>query len=275
MTPGNGVVLPIVHVGCMGESGTGKSSFGATFPKPMLVIHLDPYGKDQAYLDAGIVDPQRYQGEQGQPITRVTSRKFPDKTLVQVEYFHDDEPTTPKAFDLLFRRFPSLRQEVFEGHWRTVALETYTSLDLYARYRRTHGALAVDKPNILSTDDVEQMLSRFNALPCNLFVACHIDKDMETIDGKALRVPMGPGRLRKGFAALFASEMYHTYTVSHPEQRGEVLYQLQTQNDGVFACATRIKAPNPCYPNYRELFVNWLAKQAQAQAAATAAPQGG
>jgi hypothetical protein len=264
------LVLPIIHVGIMGESCSGKSTFAATGPKPMLVVSLDAYGKDQAYLDTGLVDPKRYTGEFGQPITVVKSRKQQDATIVQIEYFHDDEPTQPKAFDRLFQRFPSLRQEVLEGYWRTVCLETFTSLDLFARYRRTHGSLACDKPNILATDDVEQMLSRFNSLPCNLFVGCHIDKDLEVIDGQAKRVPMGPGRLRKGFAALFASELYRTYTVPNSDVPGEMIYQLQTRPSAEFVCGTRIGAPSPCYPHYRELFVNWLAKQQAATAAAAA-----
>lgn len=264
------LVLPTIHVGCMGESCSGKSTFAATFPKPLLVVSLDPYGKDQAYLDTGVVDPTRYTGEVGQPITVVKSRKVPEATLMQIEYFHDDEPQQPKAFDMLWRRWPNLRQEVLDGVWKTVCLETFTALDLFARYRRTHGALACDKPNILATDDVEQMLSRFNGLPCNLFVGCHIDKDMEVIDGKAVRVPMGPGRLRKGFAALFASELYRTYAVDDPDHAGESIYQLQTKRSSEFWCGTRIGAPNPCFPAYRELFVNWIAKQNAAQAKAGA-----
>lgn len=260
------LVFPIIHCGVMGESCSGKSSFAASFPKPLLVVQLDGYGKDQAYLDVGAVDPTRYAGEQGQPITCVKSRKVADTTIVQVEYYHDDEPMQPAAFDRLWRRFPSLRQEVLEGRWKTVCLETFTALDLFARYRRSHGALACDKPNILSTDDVEQMLSRFNALPCNLFIGCHIDKDMEVIEGQAKRVPMGPGRLKKGFAALFASEMYRTYTIADADKPGEMLYQLQTRPSAEFVCGTRIGAPNPCYPAYRELFVNWIAKQQAAAA---------
>jgi hypothetical protein len=265
-TTSDALVLPIIHAGVMGESGAGKSYFIATGPKPMLVVHLDAYGKDQAYLDVGNVDQTRYAGEYQQPITLVMSRKTPGAVLVQLEYFHDNEPTQPQAFDQLWRRWPSLRQEVIEGRWRSVVLETFSTLDLYARYRRTHGPLAVDKPNILATDDVEQMLSRFNSLPCNLFMAAHIDKDMQTIDGKSMRVARGPGRLAKGFTEQFASEMYRVYGVD--DGKGGITPQLQTRNDGTFNCATRIGAPNPCYPAYRELFVNYIAKQQAAQAAA-------
>ncbi len=49
-----------IHVLVMGEIGTGKSTFAATFPKPMLVLFFDPYGKDEPYLapypDARIVE---------------------------------------------------------------------------------------------------------------------------------------------------------------------------------------------------------------------------
>src|SRR4029077_12846058 len=108
MSANNGVVLPIIHAGIMGESCPGKSSFIRTFPKRLWVASLDPYGKDQPYLDCGLVDPTRYVGEFGQPITLVKSRKNPDEIIIQIEYFHDDEPEEPKAFDQLWQRFPSM-----------------------------------------------------------------------------------------------------------------------------------------------------------------------
>lgn len=39
-----------VHCMTYGDSGTGKSTFAATWPKPMLVWCFDPFGKDIPYL---------------------------------------------------------------------------------------------------------------------------------------------------------------------------------------------------------------------------------
>src|SRR5579872_1605977 len=47
---------PAIHCVVYGESGARKSSFVATFPKPMLVLGFDPYGKMTPYQRGGIVE---------------------------------------------------------------------------------------------------------------------------------------------------------------------------------------------------------------------------
>lgn len=43
---------PWLHVLNYGDSGSGKSTFAATFPKPMIVFMWDPLGKEMPYLKA-------------------------------------------------------------------------------------------------------------------------------------------------------------------------------------------------------------------------------
>lgn len=268
-----------LQIAIMAEYGAGKSYFAATFPKPMFVIHTDPLGKAAPYFDRGIASDAGL-GEYGQPVWQVHSRKKPDKLIIQCEFFHDDEPTQPEAFTQLFNRWASLRDEVREGVWRTVVLDTFTTLELFARYRRTYGALKSDAPNIYSTEDVEQMLSRLCGLSsvANIVINCHIDEKPASMDadrvmtdrkgnkfmtgGQLMATPKAPGRLQKGIGAMFASEMYHLY-VTPPDKDGVTQRLLQTQPDGRYACATRIDAPDRIEnPTYAALWVNWTAKQA-------------
>lgn len=44
-----------IHVIVYGDAGAKKSTFAATFPKPMLVFMWDPFGKDGPYLRRGVV----------------------------------------------------------------------------------------------------------------------------------------------------------------------------------------------------------------------------
>lgn len=263
------LVAPVLHVGLMGESGAGKSMCAATFPKPMLVLHADTYGKDEAYLERGVRAGETT-GISGHPVVWIASKTDPKKLLVQLEYYHDDEPTVPTAFAALLARVQSLRDEVREGKWKTVVLETFTSLDLYARYYRSYGPFKTDKPNIQATEDVEQMLSRLNGLRCNVVVNCHVDKDPVMVDGQSLKTPMAPGRLQKGFAANFTSELYRAYSTI--DAAGARHYLLQTQPDGRFICVTRINAPDPCVPDYRMILSNWLLKHGAIPAPATETP---
>jgi hypothetical protein len=46
-----------IHVLLYGDSGTGKSTLAATFPKPIRVFHFDPYNKDVPYLRLGQPSP--------------------------------------------------------------------------------------------------------------------------------------------------------------------------------------------------------------------------
>jgi hypothetical protein len=50
-----GTPRPPLHVLVHSEPGTGKSTFAATFPKPMLVLLWDPPGKEIPYLRGGEV----------------------------------------------------------------------------------------------------------------------------------------------------------------------------------------------------------------------------
>lgn len=274
------MTFPPIQLAVMSEYGVGKSHFAATFPKPILVLHLDPFGKAQPYFDRGRLEPETYEGEFGQVVRRVLSRKS-DSTIIQLEFFYDAEPTRPTAFDTLFGRFPSLADEVREGRWRTVVVDTFSTLDLYARYRRTYGPLKSDRPNVFSTEDVEQMLTRLGSLSthANVVINCHIDENPSSMDpdrvetvqtkqglvrlmggGQMVATPKGPGRLRKGLGAMFVSELY--YLRCDRDKDGNLIRWLQTQPDGRYACATRINAPNPCEPRYAALWTNWIAKQA-------------
>lgn len=44
-----GETRPPIHCMVYGDSGTGKSTFATTFPKPMLVWCFDPFGKDMPF----------------------------------------------------------------------------------------------------------------------------------------------------------------------------------------------------------------------------------
>ncbi len=256
---------------CMGESGAGKSEFLSGFPKPMLVVHTDPTGKAMPYVKRGV--PSDYTvGEYGQRVRQVMSRKQPDTVLIQLEFFHEAEPTQPSAFDMILGRWLSLRDEVEAGMWRTVVLETFTTTELYARYRREFSKMSdPEKSNIYATSDMEMLLSRLGGLHCNVCIACHIDSKPASMNpdrvvtdkkgnkfmagGQLVATPQAPGRLQKGIPAMFASEMYRVFT--GVAEDGSVGRFLQTENDGKFACATRIGAPNGCEPAYQNLWTNW------------------
>ena len=96
---------PIIHVVDYGPWGSGKSTFAATFPKPMLVIAFDPVGKEAPYIRRGIAGLDML-GEFDQVVRQVMSRKQEEKMLVQIESFHDTEVDAEgKYLPVAYRRF--------------------------------------------------------------------------------------------------------------------------------------------------------------------------
>jgi len=63
-----------IHGVVYGEWGSGKSTLAATFPKPILVMAFDPFGKETPYLRAGTMDTL-HTGEDGTPIRRVWGKE--------------------------------------------------------------------------------------------------------------------------------------------------------------------------------------------------------
>jgi len=81
---------PPLHAIAYGDSGAKKSTMAATFPKPMLVWMFDPWGKELPYVRRGT---RRDGGTDvhGTPITEVMSKRDPDKLLVRIEHYLDDD----------------------------------------------------------------------------------------------------------------------------------------------------------------------------------------
>ena len=82
-----------IHAIAYGDSGVGKSTFAATFPKPMLVFCWDPYGKDLPYQKGAqsVSDLLTYEIPGGTGVMSITYRDivFEDGNFTRVEYYHD------------------------------------------------------------------------------------------------------------------------------------------------------------------------------------------
>jgi hypothetical protein len=253
---------PFVHALVYGQPGTEKSTFLSTWPKPMVVLATDPFGKEAPYLRRGTPDAELSTGAQGQPVRLVRSRRDGEAILVQIEYYHESDPDRPQAWPQLYDRLDSLRAEVFAGVWQTVVLDGVTMLEMYNRNWQEfspHSPLRGTKEPRryfgAATSDLERLLvMRFGALPCNVGVTAHVDSDKDEIYGTFLFSPHLPGRLksRQEMAAAY-TEVYRS--VYDPKTG---LCRLQTRPDERYhAMSTYLKAPNPCAPEYEALFANW------------------
>jgi AAA domain-containing protein len=259
------VSRPFIHVVNYGPPGSGKSTFAATFPKPMLVIAFDPLGKEGPYLRKGTVSPELI-GDVDQPLVQVVSKKTPDKLLIQVEYYHDSEVDPegkyrPIAYQQFLRRFPSLYEEIRAGQWATVVIDTLTFMELCARKLSQYD---LDKTSreprrwfAAATDMLEEaVMCRLGGLRCNVVVLAHVDRDKDEIAGSMLFNPAAPGRLRFRLGGGYP-EVYVSH-IARNAKDGGFIYSLQTRADARYnATSVLLNAPDPCDPVYTALWENW------------------
>lgn len=258
----NGTKLALKVV-CYGDAGSGKSTFAATFPKPMVVFSFDPIGKDIPYLLRGKMQPvgqlvvgKNAAGDVVVPVQQVLSPK--GKLLIQVEHYIDTNPQRPQAYANFLTRMAMFEGEL--DNWKTVVFDSVTFMELMARkdsqYRLNPNSREPRQWFAASTDALEEMLMiRVGSLPMNVVVIAHIDEDKDEVNGVFVRNPKAPGRLGKGKGLAAAMvEVYRMYV--GPDGEGGEHYLVQTQSNGSYNCATRINAPNPCEPVYANLWAN-------------------
>lgn len=247
---------PSVHVLVFGESGSGKSTFAATFPKPMLVFAFDPYGKDTPYLRAGVPEPL-IEAAPGAMTPHRIVRSKKGELKIQLEYFLDADPQKPTAYERFMLRLNAFRESREHEQWATLVVDSVTFMELAARKWSQYVLNATTKEPrqwyAFSTDALEESLMlRFGAIPSNVVVVAHIDKDKDEVHGSFVRNPAAPGRLRERLASAFG-EFYRAYVDRGDD--GAVQHWLQTRGSQMFPAASQIGAPNPCPPHYEALWV--------------------
>lgn len=257
--------LPFIHVVDYAPPGAGKSTFAATFPKPMIVLAFDPLGKEAPYLKRGLVSPEM-EGDFGQALVQVVSRKDTSKLLIQVEYFHDTEVDAhgvyrPVAYQQFLKRFGTIYDEVREGKWATIVVDTLTYMELAARKMYQYD---VDKTSreprrwfASATDALEEaVMCRLGGIRTNVVILAHVDQDKDEVAGHMVFNPAAPGRLRQRLGSGYP-EVYHS--IQKRDKDGSVSYALQTRADSRYNCSSVfLNAPDPCEPEYKALWVPWL-----------------
>lgn len=257
------VPYPILHVLGYGESGSGKSTFAATFPKPMIVFCFDAYGKDVVYRKRGRTTPE-YVDELGVVHQDVVNDA--GELLIAIEYFHDEDPEQPGAYERFLKRMNRFDANE-RAHYRTAVLDSVTSMELCARKMYQHKILKLSKEPRQwyagATERLEEMLcSRFGSFrDLNVLVLAHIDQDKDELYGTFVRTPSAPGRLRSRLAAFYP-EMYRANVTRDGKN---LRYSLQTRSDMMYvAFSMEAEAPDPCEPRYSALWANFAANETQA-----------
>lgn len=221
---------------------------------PLLVLMWDPLGKERPYLRRG--RPQEPVVDDYGLRTREVWHPKRDRVLIRIEHFLNTNPQKPDAYEHFQRRILTLEDEVAEGRWGTVGLDSVTFFELAARklhqYRLNRTAKDPRQWFAGSTDLLEEFLMiKLGALPCNVVVVAHISEDKDEVAGTFVRNPLAPGRLQKRLASAYG-ELWRQHVTL--DESGERSYRLQTQANGTYNAASQIDAPDGCYPSYKSVW---------------------
>ena len=265
---------PAIHALLYGDPGVGKSTFAATFPKPLLVFCFDSNMKDNPYRKGGEEgEVQEYEIETQKGIVTIPFRDvIHSDGLARIEYYNKtDDIENPTAFSNFRTRMGVLQNEYDD--WQTIVVDSITFMELQARKLEEKVLNPLQQGVTLytkggggdqrmwfagATSSLEEILCmRLAGLEMNVVVIAHISKDKNMISGEIVQVPYAPGRLasRSLLSAAFA-EQYRLYT-ERDSDTGNRIYLAQTSHRDGFIGATQIDSPDPAWPVYDELWATW------------------
>lgn len=249
---------PPIHVLVYGDAGAKKSTFAATFPKPMLVLFFDPFGKDMPYLRRG-KPGQVAETDEGYRIRFVHKKdaELGDHPIIRLEYFHNLDPEQPIAYRQFLER---IAHATDLDAYKTIVVDSVTFMNLAkfheAKYKTNKHAKDPRQWYAAAKEGLEEMLMvRFAGLMQNVVVLAHVNEDKDEVHGNFVYNPAVPGKLSKGLPAGYA-EFYRAFVKT---EQGKNEYLLQTQKNAQFNAATQIPAPNPCAPSYKALWEEYEA----------------
>lgn len=251
--------------------GHGKSFLAADAPKDMIVLSGDGYGKMRPYLKRGVPLPLA-EGEFGQGVIEIKSRKNPERTIIQLELFDDIFGTqsglyVPQGYEQFKKRLAVVAAEIIDGRWKTLVVDSVSSFWLMCRKLHQYRLLknGVNKDWAMGTTDMleELLCGQLKGLSryCNVIVLAHVDKDKDEVLGHIVGTPSAPGRLqaKDGLSAVFP-EVYRAHAA--PSEDGKGLdFWLQTRPDARYAAHSQfLEAPNPCGMKWNTLWTNFDAE---------------
>ena len=240
-----------------GETGAGKSSSAATWPKPLLGCFFDPMFKERPYLYTRRGKPRGAitRGVEGSvPVDEV--RDDAGDLLVRIEHYLDADSKNPRAYADFLARMARIHDDIQAWKIATFVIDSVTFMEIAARkeqqYRINPTARDPRQWFAGSTDTLEEVLMvHLGSLPINVVVLAHIDEDKDELHGTMVRNPAAPGRLRKRSPAGY-SEVYRAYV--HRDGSNDPVYAWQTRSDQFFNALSLFNVPNPCAQGYKELW---------------------
>lgn len=247
-----------------GDPGSRKSTMAASFPKPILVLQFDPLGKAGPYRRAGrrgqyLTDVEPW----GIDIEYVMSTKEPDRAIIEINYFKDEDikggASTIYGVERFEHRMIDIFTEIREGCWATVVLDSLTFLNWaivkLEQYKRNPLSNAGNEQDgrqwrAKAAEGLEEACFTLATQRCNVVVAAHVRELRDNQRELNLWTPEAPGKRNRTLPAAFSE----VYAMHHDLEIGAF---IQSNKDTSFVACTQINAPDGVQPLYKNLWSNY------------------
>ena len=256
---------PLIHTLVYGESGSGKSTYFSTYPRPMLIMGFDPYDKMMPYLRLGREAELEASAKKFYDALGIQARDIVDREtgdlIARIEHYADPDPTNPIAMNIFEQRMVDFSQEA--PQWGSVGIDSLTYM-----MRASMVRAQINKPmklfaagtdtrqwyGIVKFDMESVLMSRAPWWQTNVAVMCHTKEDKDEFAEGILRGIRAPGTLAKDAPTGFG-ESHRAYVTKDKSGRH---FLLQTRSDNLwFANSLVCQAPDPCEGQYEQLWKNW------------------
>lgn len=283
--------LPNTKLLLYGDSGTGKSTFTATYSSaarivqlPMLVLAFDPPSKMTPYRDVGfdsipVQDEAMRQWYEASGIEAEDVVDAEGRLLIRIECYVDPDPENPVAADTLEARLAGFYTDA--PNWYAVVFDSMTFYQ-NASIRRAQKRLnfSIDKmfakgegvdmrqwSGIAKMDIQRTLLHQALWWKTNVVAIHHTSEEKTEFADTVVRGISTVGKLKSdmppGFDEMYRVKLNMKERIRDAAGRETEDYKriLQTRHDSLWAATSvTAKAPNPCEPHYLALWQNWLAK---------------
>lgn len=224
-----------------GNSGSGKTVFGAGFPGPILYLDFD-----------GKVDSAAafYKGET-ERLQQIDVRQLQQQLMMDPKA----NPIAELGVIIQKELIPTMKTGLA---FKTLVLDSITTFSSL-----TLNHIVMTNPGIKRNEtkqgpqpglqdygilkrEFAKLIPGLLSLPCNVVMLGHISTEKDDLTGELVRGPLMDGSFAKELPIYF-KEVYRTYV----DDKGKHL--AQTKSDARYACRSQIKGiPNPMLLSYEE-----------------------
>lgn len=242
----------------LGDSGSGKTVFTSSFPKPMHILDFDGKSQSAANHLRRTNQLDELDGISVTNFLKVTGmgEGRGAKNALQMQ---------SETFFMWLNEMEAIVRKNEKFPYKTIVIDSITRFSemlLASIVQATIGKVKgpVEGQNdipglqhyMLNSTNFKSLINRFLALPCTKIVTAHYERDKDELTGRIVNQALLSGKLSPYLPIVF-EEVYRSFVDSTP--KGPV-YKLQTLSDKDFNCRSQLGLPAVIESHYKNLKIS-------------------